>query len=72
MFFFGYHCYMKKHGITQDTPNYPSDNEGEATGGFAREDGDVARIDPLNGQANFLCIFLLSSSFFLWLEMALN
>lgn len=51
MFLFGYHCYMKKHGITQDTPNYPSDNEGEATGGFAREDGDVARIDPLNGQA---------------------
>lgn len=33
---------MKKHGITQDTPNYPLDDEGEAAGGFSRGDGDIA------------------------------
>ena len=27
MFFFGYQCCMKKHGITQDTPSYPSDDK---------------------------------------------
>lgn len=27
MFFYGYWCCMKKHGIAQDTPSFPSDDE---------------------------------------------
>ncbi|KAJ9678868.1 hypothetical protein PVL29_020918 [Vitis rotundifolia] len=50
MFFFGYRCCMKKHGITQDTPNYPSDDEDKAVSGPARGDGDAARASPFDGQ----------------------
>lgn len=35
MFFFDYRCCMKKHGITQDTPSYPSDDEDTAVNCFA-------------------------------------
>ena len=33
MFFFDYRCCIKKHGITQDTPNYHSNNKDGAIGG---------------------------------------
>lgn len=29
MFFYDYHCCMKKHGITHDIPSIPSDNDDE-------------------------------------------
>ena len=29
MFFYNYHCYMKKHGITDDILSIPSDEEDE-------------------------------------------
>lgn len=29
MFFYGYRCYMRKHGIIDDIPNIPSDEENE-------------------------------------------
>ena len=35
IFFFGYRCCMKKHGITQDTPRYPSYDKNIAAGSFA-------------------------------------
>lgn len=35
IFFFGYQCCMKKNDITQDTPNYSSDDEDIATDGPA-------------------------------------
>ena len=34
MYFFGYHCCMKKHGIMHDIPSIPSDEE------------DVALVGP--------------------------
>lgn len=64
MFSFGYWCCMKKHGITQDTPNYPSDDKNEAISSHVHEDGDVAKVGPFGGQAcpfSFLYIFLSSS-----------
>lgn len=51
MFFYGYQCYMKKHGITQDTLSFPLDDEDKVVGGSAQGDGDAARIDPSDGQA---------------------
>ena len=30
MFFYGYRCCMKKHGITDDIPNIPLDDEDKA------------------------------------------
>ena len=39
MFFYGYQCCMKKHGIANDTPNFPSDDEDdEFLGGPAQGD----------------------------------
>ena len=42
MFFFDYRCCIKKHGITQDTPNYHLNNKDRAVGSPAQGDGDVA------------------------------
>ena len=50
MFFFGYQCSMKKHGITQDTPNYSLDDEETTAGDLAREEGDIATVSPSGGQ----------------------
>ena len=33
MYFFVYHCCMKKHGIMHDIPSFPSDEEDSAPGG---------------------------------------
>ena len=33
MYFFGYRCCMKKHGIMHDIPSFPSDEEDAALGG---------------------------------------
>ena len=35
MFFYGYQCCMKKHGIAQDNPSFPSDDKDEFLGGPA-------------------------------------
>ena len=35
MYFFGYRCCMKKHGIMHDTPSLPSDEEDSAPGGLS-------------------------------------
>lgn len=35
IFFVGYRCCIKKNDITQDTPSYLSDDEGEAVCSFA-------------------------------------
>lgn len=61
MLFFGYQCYMKKHGITQDTPSYPSNDEDEALGGPAWGMRMLLEPTPLMGRHDsdfFLCIFL--------------
>ena len=50
MFFFGYRCCMKKHGITQDTPNYLLDDEDTTTGDPTRENGDIVAVGPFGGQ----------------------
>ena len=50
MFFFSYRCFMKKHGITQDIPNYPSDDEDTVADDLAQGDGDIATIGPSGGQ----------------------
>ena len=41
MFFFGYRSCMKKNNITQDTPNYPSDDEDIVVGCPAQGYGDI-------------------------------
>ena len=42
MFFYGYQCCMKKHGIANDTPSCPSyDEENEFSGGPAQGDGSA-------------------------------
>lgn len=33
MFLYGYRCCIKKNDITQDTPSFPSNDEGETPGG---------------------------------------
>lgn len=50
IFFFGYWCYMKKHGITQDTPSYPPDDEDAAIDDPAQGNGDIVVADPSGGQ----------------------
>ncbi|KAJ9707533.1 hypothetical protein PVL29_002529 [Vitis rotundifolia] len=49
MLFFSYCCCMKKHGIIQDTPNYPLDDEGEVVGGPDQGDGDAAKASSFGG-----------------------
>lgn len=49
MIFFGYWCCMKKHGITQDTPNYPLDNEDIVVGSPVQGDGDIAVVGSTTG-----------------------
>ena len=40
MFFYGYRCYMKKHDIANDAPNFLyDDKEDEFLGGLAQGDG---------------------------------
>lgn len=51
MFFYGYRCCIKKHGIAQDTPNFPSDDEDEAVGDPTRGEGYASRADFSNGHA---------------------
>ena len=51
MFFYGYQYCMKKHGIAQDTPSFPSDDEDEALSGPARGRGDTSRAGPSSEQA---------------------
>ena len=46
MFFYGYRCCMKKHGITQDTPSYPSDDEDEVAGNLTRGEGNASTVNP--------------------------
>lgn len=47
MFFYGCWCYMKKHDITNDTPNFPSDHEeDEFLGGPIEENGSFLRGGP--------------------------
>ena len=41
---------MKKHGITQDTPNYPSDDGDITIDGPAQRNGDIASAGPSGGQ----------------------
>lgn len=49
MIFIGYRCCMKKHGITQDTPNYPSDDEDIVVGSPAQGDGDTVVAGSTGG-----------------------
>ena len=42
---------MKKHGITQDTPSFPSDDEDEVVGGPARSEGDAFGVGPSSEHA---------------------
>ena len=42
---------MKKHDITQDTLNFPSDVEDDAIGDPAWGKGDASRAGPYNGHA---------------------
>ncbi|KAJ9672833.1 hypothetical protein PVL29_026180 [Vitis rotundifolia] len=50
MFFFNYRICMKKYGITQDTPSYPTDDEDVAVGGPAKGDRDAAKVSPSGEQ----------------------
>lgn len=49
MFFFSYRYCIKKHGITQDTPSFPSDDEDVAVDGSAQEDRDIAKVELSGG-----------------------
>ena len=49
MFFYGYRCYMKKHGIVQDTPTFPSNDEDETIGGHTRGKEYASRAGPSRG-----------------------
>lgn len=51
MFFYGYRCCIKKHGIAQDTPNFPSDDEDEGVGDPTRGEGYASGADFSNGHA---------------------
>lgn len=65
MFFFGYRSCMKKNNITQDTPNYPSDDEDIVVGCPAQGYGDIAAANLPDEQWLYICIFFffqLSSS----------
>lgn len=50
MFFFDYQCCMKKNGITQDIPNYPSDDEGATVNGPTQADKDPDAVGSSDGQ----------------------
>lgn len=43
MFFYDYQCYMKKHGIAQDTSSFPSDEEDEFLGNPTQEGGHASK-----------------------------
>lgn len=49
MIFFDYRCCMKKHSITQDTPNYPLDDENTVVGSPVQGDGDTAVAGSTGG-----------------------
>ena len=54
MFFYGYQCCMKKHGIANDTPNLSfNDENDEFLGGFTQWDGPAQETDMLQ-EANLL------------------
>lgn len=46
MFFYGYRCYMKKHDITNNILNIPSDDDGD---GVVLENGSTVRDDSTVG-----------------------
>ena len=50
MFFFDYQCCLKKNIITQDIPNYPSDDEGAIVNGPVQEDKDPDAVGSSDGQ----------------------
>ena len=50
MFFFGYRCCMKKHGITQDTPNYISNDENTAADNPPENMETLLQLAPLVGR----------------------
>lgn len=45
MFFYGYRCCMKKNGITQDTPTYPSNDQDVAPDSSSQGDGILPIAD---------------------------
>lgn len=45
MFFYGYCCYMKKYGITDDIPNIPLDKEDEVELGVVVGQKDNSRVE---------------------------
>ena len=57
---------MKKHGITQDTLSYPSDDEDEVAGNPTRGEGNASTANPSCERA-WLCLFVCTFlfSFFL-------
>ena len=58
MFFYGYRCCMKKHGIAQDTSKFPSGDEDEALSSLTRGGWNAFGIDPSSRHA-WPCIYLL-------------
>lgn len=50
MFFYDYRCYIKKHGIVQDTPSSPSDDEDEFLGDRTQGEGQASRSNPSGEQ----------------------
>ncbi|WJZ82811.1 hypothetical protein VitviT2T_002536 [Vitis vinifera] len=44
MFFYNYHCCMKKYGITDDIPSIPSDDEDEVVLGDGTVQGDDSTV----------------------------
>lgn len=51
IFFFGYQCCMRKNDITQYIPNYPSNEEEDATiSGPAQGDKDLDVVGPSDRQ----------------------
>lgn len=44
-FFYGYQCCMKKHGITDEIPNIPSDKEDEIELDNGVRQGDGSRTE---------------------------
>ena len=51
MFFQGYQCCMRKNGITQYIPSYPSNEEKDATvSGPAQGNKDLDVVGPSDGQ----------------------
>lgn len=50
MFFFGYQCCIRKNDITQDIPNYPSNEDDATVSGLAQGDKDSDAIRPSDGR----------------------